>query len=702
VKSLEGGSCIRHIKGALKQILFGLILTHNIIAWAQPIDLTADQVERGKDGILSANGHVEAKRGDETIQADRLRYDPNQSRLEAKGHVVIISPRGEIHAASGELSTANHTGTLQQAEMGLPDGARLYADELERLNLTTFKASHSRFTTCPADEEAWSLRAEHVVLDQGEGELTARNTRFYIGGIPVLYSPYWHEPLRRKSGFLTPFFANGKRRGTELALPYYLALAPDWDATLTPHWMSARGIQPELELRHVSAIGSELLQGEWLNDDVLKRGRSRIRATTAWNTPFSTMLTVDADHISDRDYLADLSSDFNDASKRYLQSQAEFSRQQDANEWSLLVRHQQDLTTPNNAATLRVLPRLENRFLLPLFGNRILLHFDHQTTRFDRRLGTDGWRLNIHPYVELPLWASTGAASIKLFVGVRHTRYWLRDTQLARKPFLTSVETGVEASARFEKMYANGSLRHSIEPTLRYDLVGVGDQSQLPNFDSAFGRLTVGNLLSSNRFAGTDRIESAHRISLLLGNRLEAKTDGAPRTLMLAKMGISYNLRRRQIDPAVRQRNRLFSNLIADAVFNPTSSMSLYIRGQYDPSDKFLATAQAGADWLSSVGHELHVAYRLTDARYVSAEEQSINVSAMVRVAQRWRILGGWYYNIISHTTQQASIGGEYQHPCWQVRLEGFRLNRASTSAAGADVGVRFMLAFKGLGSIGN
>jgi len=693
---------MRHIKGALKQILFGLILTLNTIAWGQPIDLTADQVERGKDGILSANGHVEAKRGDETIRSDRLRYDPNQSRLEAMGHVVITSPRGEINAASGKLSTANHTGSLQQAEMVLPGGARLYADELERLDLTTFKASHTRFTTCPVDEEAWSLRAEHVVLDQGEGELTARNARFYIGGIPVLYSPYWREPLRRKSGFLTPFFASGKRRGTELALPYYLALAPDWDATLTPHWMSARGIRPELELRHVSAIGSELLQGEWLNDDVLKRGRSRIRATTVWNTPFSTMLTADADHISDRDYLADLSSDFNDATKRYLQSQAELSRQQDANEWSLLVRHQQDLTTPGNAATLRVLPRLGNRFLLPLFGNRLLLHFDHQTTRFDRRLGTDGWRLNVHPYVELPLWASTGAASIKLFAGVRHTRYWLRDTQLAKKPFLTSVETGAEASARFERVYSNGWLRHSIEPTLRYDLVGVGDQAQLPNFDSAFGRLTMGNLLSNNRFAGTDRIESAHRVSLLLVNRLEAKTDGAPRTLMLAKVGISYNLRRRPIDPAARQRNRLFSNLIADAVFNPIQSMNLYVRGQYDPSDKFLATAQAGADWQSDTGHEFHAAYRLTDARYVSAEEQSINVSAMVRVAQRWRILGGWYYDIINRTTQQASIGGEYQHPCWQVRLEGFRLHRASTSATGADIGVRVMLAFKGLGSIGN
>jgi len=687
---------------SLKRTVFVLLLILSTAARGEPIDLTADQVDRESNGVLTARGHVEAQSGDESIQADKLRYNPNDSTLEATGHIIINSPRGNIRASSARLSTTRHTAFLQHADMTLPNGERLYADELERINLTTFKASHIRFTTCPADNEAWTMRAENILLDQEKGELIARNARFYMGDIPLMYTPYWNQPLRRKSGFLMPYFASGKRRGTEWALPYYIALAPDWDATISPHWMSARGIRPELELRHISTLGQELVRGEWLNDAALGRSRSRLRATAVWNTPFSTMATIDADHISDRDYLADLSSDFSDASKRYLQSQAEISKQKYTSEWSLMLRHQQDLTVPDNAATLKILPRLDNRLLFPLFNNRVLVHFDHQTTRFDRQRGTDGWRINIHPYVELPLWRAGGDASIRIFGGVRQTRYWLKDTNLASRPSLTSFETGLEASARFEKIFSSGRLRHSIEPTLRYDLVSVGDQTQLPNFDSAFGKLTMGNLLSSNRFSGTDRIEDAHRISLLLGSRLESKTGSTTRTLLLTKIGISYNFRRGQTDPAIGQRKPLFSNIIADATFNPTSSTGMYVRGQYNPAQNFLATGQAGVDWKSRLGHELHAAYRLTDARYVSVEEQSINILARIHVTQRWRVLAGWYYDIINSTTQQASIGGEYQHSCWQFRLEGYRLNRFSNTTAGADYGVRFLLAFKGLGSVGN
>ncbi len=667
------------------------------------MDLTADQVKRDSEGVVSATGNVEVIRGEETLKTEELQYDPGRKQLRVKGHVVITSPRGEIHAESGELNTVDNTGSLRKAEMIFPDGEHLHADELQRLDLTTFHARDMVFSACPHSDEAWSLAAEEVTLDQNEGELRARNAFFYIKGVPVLYTPYWKEPLKRKSGFLTPTFASGKRRGTELSLPYYFAPTPSLDITLTPHWMSARGIRPELEFRHVSRYGNEFLQGEWLNDAVLGRSRGRLKARTQWETPASTHLSIEADHVSDRDYLADFSSDYNETSQRYLQSRATLAWEKEVNSWSLWVRHQQDLTRTSNQATLRVLPRFENQFVFPFFDQRLLVHFDQQTTRFERKLGEDGWRINLHPYFEIPWESPGGGISVKLHSGVQHTRYWLRDAPPGRDSNLSSAEFGLETMAVIERIFANGTLRHSIEPTLRYDLVGVGDQSLLPNFDSAFGKLTLENLMSNNRFSGTDRIESAHRITLLLANRLESRNRDTHenQTIMLLKTGISYNLRRKRVDPAIQLTPRPFSNLIADAMFKPLPSLGLYARGQYDPGGRFFATAQAGAEWISSFGHELHLAYRLTDARYVSPEEQSANVLAKVRIASRWRILGSWYYNMISRTTQLAGIGVEYRHPCWQIQLEGYRLDRTSSTTAQADLGVRVMLRFKGLGSVG-
>ncbi len=672
------------------------------VAWGQSIDLSADQVERGPDGVITANGNVEVSYGDEKLMADHLRYDPNKKALDAKGNIVITSPKSEIHARSGELNTFDNTGFLIGAEMILPSGERLSADKLERLDLTTFRGTDVKFSACPVNDEAWSLAAEHVVLDQEEGELMAKNALFYIEGAPVFYTPYISEPIRRKSGFLIPSFASGRRRGTELSIPYYFAPTANLDVTLTPHWMSARGIRPELELRHVSRHGSEYLQGEFMDDTAFERNRGRIKARTRWQATPSTGFSIDADHISDRDYLADLSPDFTETSQRYLQSRATLSWEEGVNSGDLWVRHQQDLTKASNQSTLRVLPRLENQFVFPLVDDRILLHFDHQTTMFDRKLGEDGWRLNIHPYLELPWESDGGAVSLKLYTGIQHTRYWLRNALAEKTPSLSSAEIGLETMTTLERTYADGNLRHSIEPTLRYDLIGVGDQSLLPNFDSAFGQLTMENLLSNNRFSGTDRIESAHRISMLLSNRLERKgEDGAETsTIMLVKVGLSYNLRRKGIDAVVQQPARHFSNLIADATFSPFSSLDLYTRGQYDPNSRFLATVRAGVDWRSDVGHELHLAYRLTDARYVSTEEQSATVLAKLRVASRWRIMAGWHHDIIAGTNQMASLGAEYKHPCWQIQLEGYRLNRISRTTTEADLGVRVSFAFKGLGSV--
>lgn len=66
-------------------------------------------------------------------------------------------------------------------------------------------------------------------------------------GVPILYSPYFSFPLndKRKSGFLAPSAGSSDELGFELRAPYYLNLAPNYDATITPRVMSKRGFMME-------------------------------------------------------------------------------------------------------------------------------------------------------------------------------------------------------------------------------------------------------------------------------------------------------------------------------------------------------------------------------------------------------------------------------------------------------------------------
>src|SRR5258708_23954335 len=62
---------------------------------------------------------------------------------------------------------------------------------------------------------------------------------------PVFYTPYISFPLgdERKSGVLFPSFGHSGNNGFELEVPYYFNLAPNYDLTLTPGLLSARGVQ---------------------------------------------------------------------------------------------------------------------------------------------------------------------------------------------------------------------------------------------------------------------------------------------------------------------------------------------------------------------------------------------------------------------------------------------------------------------------
>jgi len=697
----------RRQRGAVIGAILGLSLSLIAIvppAAAAGIDVTADTITRDAEGVLVAKGHVVIRRQTETLYADMVHYDVKGHTIRAQGHVRITSPKGQIDAASVDLHTDSQTGTMQDATLTLPDGEHLRAQELRRIDATTFEAKSIQFSACPSDDEAWLLAARDARLDQKKGELVAHGTRFEIAGIPVLYSPYMREPLRRQSGLLLPLVASGKRRGTEVALPYYLAPAPNWDATFTPHWMSARGFMTELELRHASTIGTEKLNGEFIRDRITKTRRGRFQADINWQLPGRTFFVVNSDHVSDRNYLPDY-DDTNRLTAPYLQSQAQLVGLGSYGDWMLMGRNQQDLTVANDAATPQIVPRLESHLAAPLARN-FWLHFDQQTTRFDRQLGVQGWRMDLNPYIEVPWQSNGGGLQITARAGSHLTRYWLRQAATPSTTLQRSTgEASLEMRSVFERISNDRTWRHTIEPVLRYDYIRApSNQSALPNFDSSFGQLTMSNLLSGNRFSGLDRIERANRVTALLQSRLQhrEKVGDAARDVMTLAIGASYDIRRNSVDPALKPVPAIpWSNLLGAIMISPIAGLSLHGEGQYSTQPKYWATANAGLDWVSKAGHQLHLGYQFTNARF-AIPTRLLTASGALAISPRWRMSGSILYNSLLRLTQQTSLGLRYQHPCWSFEVDGYRYNRPSGTTAGSDIGFRFLLGLRGIGSVGS
>jgi len=670
------------------------------------VHIDADKLTRAPNGNFVATGHVIIKRTSETLIADKVVYLRKNHIMEASGNVIIRSASATIYANAVQLQSQSKTGTMKHATIILPNGERLRAERVKRIDDQRFEADHITFSSCPSDDESWRIAANHALLDQENGSLTVTNPRFELGKTPVFYAPWWKLSLRRKSGLLMPLFNQTTRRGTELGIPIYFAPSKSWDLTLTPHWMSKRGVMGEAELRHVSAIGHERLRVAGINDTFAGRVRGRIRANILWKLPANARITIRADHVSDHNYLVDFGGTKR-ISSRYLRSVATLSQHlQIANTQTdsfLQAQDLQNLLLSSNASTLQILPRLQSSSQWQPHRN-IIFHFDQQTTRFNRSSGVDGWRMDLHPYIELPWQTKGGGISATFTGGIRHTRYWLQQTTLTNsRPTRTTAQASLEVRSNFERISTNRHWRHVISPIIRYDYVNAPNQSLLPNFDSAFGLLTWNNLMSSNRYSGYDRIGNANRFSVMLENRLQNKKGKltAARDVLIVRAGAAYYLSRKTVDAALQPAPpHPFSNLLGEITWQPVAGITIYGSGQYNSADHYWATLNSSVSLSSRSGNTLSAGYYLTDPRYSYAAKM-IYLSGNAHLNSRWKATANWQYNALLKLSQRIALGLQYQHPCWTVGAEAYRINRSTGAGTAANFGFRLLLEFKGLGGTG-
>src|SRR5699024_7780254 len=103
------------------------------------------------------------------------------------------------------------------------------------------------------------------------------NSVLHIYGLPVFYFPYFNFPIddRRHTGFLVPVYGSSSDSGYMLALPYYINLAPNYDATVVPRFLSERGVQLSGQFRYRTRHHHGELDVAWLHNDSKYGGRDR-------------------------------------------------------------------------------------------------------------------------------------------------------------------------------------------------------------------------------------------------------------------------------------------------------------------------------------------------------------------------------------------------------------------------------------------
>jgi LPS-assembly protein len=206
-----------------------------------------------------AVGNVQLFYNGTSVEADKVIYDQKTKRLHAEGNIRMTDADGKItYANSLDLSDDYRDGFVDSLRVDTEDQTRMAATRADRSsgNYTVFE--NGVYTACapckddPKKPPLWQVKGARVIHDQNEKMLYFENAQLEFLGVPMAYIPYFSTPdptVKRKSGFLMPGFTSSTAFGFGVEIPYYWAIAPDYDATFTPRITSKQGVLMQAEFR---------------------------------------------------------------------------------------------------------------------------------------------------------------------------------------------------------------------------------------------------------------------------------------------------------------------------------------------------------------------------------------------------------------------------------------------------------------------
>lgn len=666
-----------------------------------PTVVQADRAEN-IDSRSHLQGNVQLNRADQHITSQELTFDTESADLSTPSGLFYSASGVAISARQAQMNLDIDTGTLEEvAVANREQHAHIAARRLELKGPKLTVLNDFTYTTCNPGAEAWKLRGSEIRLDETEGFGTAYHTRIELGKVPVFYLPYLKFPItdERLTGFLMPTLGTSSESGTEIQVPYYINLDPQYDLTLTPRIMSKRGFALGSEFRYLTRNSHGNLALDWLPEDDEYNGEDRgllvYRHDSRWQNGWQALAAIE--HTTDPEYLEDLGETLSVSSTTHLERRTDLIYR--GPRWYFQSRLQGYQTIDDTIAEAdtpyRRLPQLSLDLRDPATLGGWRFGLESEWVRFDHRVNERGDRFDLLPSLSYPMERSWGFLRPRL--SARYTDYSLSDrapglaTEIERSLHTFSLDGGLF----LERPVALGdrAFVHTLEPRFFYLRTPFEDQSNLPVFDTTEPDFSMASLFRENRFSGTDRVGDADQISVALTTRLLDANTG--REQLRAGIGQIYYYRDREVQlPGNPVATRDRSDLVGEIAVQLPRHWSLSATAQWDPEQERGTKNTLRAQYHPSNQRIFNVSYR-----FQRDELEQTDLSFRWPLGERWHTVGRWNYSLRNERDLETFIGVEYESCCWAMRLVGRRFLNDDDSTYNSSVMLQLVL--KGLARFG-
>lgn len=628
---------------------------------------------------------VELTYRDTLLTAPSARFSKPEQSMSADGGISYYSAMLKVSSSSFSARLAENKVTLQDAEYRfLGQAGRGYAAQMSASD-ESVELNQASFTTCPDGDNGWALEAEKIQINADDGWGEAWNSLVKIKGVPVLYLPYMTYPVsnKRKTGVLFPNIGSSQKLGLDVAVPYYLNLAENYDATLTPRYMSQRGTQLNSEFRYLTEEHRGSLYLEYLGKDQEKSADfgARYLSHVSHLADFGERwrASVDFTDVSDDAYLTELGSAINNQSDTQLYRQANLSYYGDYVHSDLQLQGFEILGNYNKAFSALPQWDFSSAKALPL-GHNVQLLWAGQYAHFENNdvYKRSADRVHLEPTLRLPY--TTPALELVLEGSLLHTYYQQKTTEpgvvVADSVQRSLPKISLNGKLNFERetsWFGQDSLQ-TLEPQLQYLYIPFRDQSNIELYDTARLQDDYSGLFRQNRYSGLDRINDANQLTLGWTTRVydakevERFRFSMGQILFLAdpKTPALLGSTEPGTDPqTIAATESIFA---AETLLHWQQNWFLNSGVQYDAENKRMVKSNVTLDYRSDDKKLFQLNHRYS--RYVSNTEiAQLGALGTMPIADQWQAIASYYRDINNDRMIEANIGLQYESCCWAVRL---------------------------------
>ncbi|EKM0665132.1 LPS assembly protein LptD [Cronobacter turicensis] len=716
-----------------------------------PVTINADHAKGNYPDDAVFTGNVDIQQGNGRLQADEVLLHQKQAEGQPEP-VRTVDALGNVHYDDNQviLKGPKAWANLNTKDTNVWKGdyqmvgrqGRGKADLMKQRGENRYTIlENGSFTSCLPGSDTWSVVGSEVIHDREEQVAEIWNARFKLGPVPVFYSPYLQLPVgdKRRSGFLIPNAQYSKTNYFEFSLPYYWNIAPNFDATITPHYMHKRGnVQWQNEFRYLTHAGAGLMEFDYLpSDNVYQDENPGMSDKHRWLYYWQHAgvmdqvwrFNVNYTKVSDTSYFNDFNSKYGSSTDGYARQFFSVGYAVENFDATLSTLQFQVFDT-SRGDSYRAEPQLDVNFYqndVGPFDTRLYAQAVH-FTNVNENL-PEATRLHLEPTISLPVSNDWGSLNAEAKLLATHYQQDNLDRYRAYRGGNNEAANNLEDSVNrvlpqfkldgkvvFERdagLIGDG-FTQTLEPRAQYLYVPYRDQSSINNYDSSLLQSDYSGLFRDRTYGGLDRIASANQVTTGVTSRIY--DDASVERFNVSVGQIYYFTQSRTGDDDINwEKNKDTGSMVwaGDTYWRISDRWGLRGGVQYDARLANVATGNGVIEYRRDDDRVVQLNYRYASPEYIQATLPSystaeqykdginqVGMTASWPIVDRWSVVGAYYYDTNSNEAADQMLGVQYNSCCYAIRV-GYerKLNGWDTDKSKYDEVIGFNIELRGLSS---